>query len=73
MPDNLAADFERIVADLDQPFADPSSFPTWYLSREVSRHVKVVLVGDGGDELLAGYKRINKHLRTAGAACSSCR
>ncbi|OQS43746.1 asparagine synthase (glutamine-hydrolyzing) [Chromobacterium haemolyticum] len=64
MPENLAADFERIVADLDQPFADPSSFPTWYLAREVSRHVKVVLLGDGGDELLAGYKRVNKHLRT---------
>ncbi|WP_159874753.1 asparagine synthase (glutamine-hydrolyzing) [Aquitalea denitrificans] len=64
MPENLAADFSRIVADLDQPFADPSSFPTWYLAREVSKHVKVVLVGDGGDELLAGYKRMNKHLRT---------
>lgn len=64
MPDNLAADFSRIVADLDQPFADPSSFPTWYLAREVSKQVKVVLVGDGGDELLAGYKRMNKHLRT---------
>ncbi|BEV73158.1 asparagine synthase (glutamine-hydrolyzing) [Paludibacterium sp. THUN1379] len=64
MPQDLAADFARIVADLDQPFADPSSFPTWYLAREVTRHVKVVLVGDGGDELLAGYKRVNKHLRT---------
>ncbi|KJH69054.1 asparagine synthase (glutamine-hydrolyzing) [Chromobacterium violaceum] len=64
MPENLAADFERIVADLDQPFADPSSFPTWYLAREVTKHVKVVLVGDGGDELLAGYKRMGKHLRT---------
>ena len=64
MPADLAADFAHIVADLDQPFADPSSFPTWYLAREVSKQVKVVLVGDGGDELLAGYKRINKHLRT---------
>jgi asparagine synthase (glutamine-hydrolysing) len=64
MPQDLAADFSHIVADLDQPFADPSSFPTWYLAREVSKQVKVVLVGDGGDELLAGYKRINKHLRT---------
>ncbi|MBV8046667.1 MAG: asparagine synthase (glutamine-hydrolyzing) [Paludibacterium sp.] len=64
MPADLAADFARIVADLDQPFADPSSFPTWYLAREVTKHVKVVLVGDGGDELLAGYKRMNKHLRT---------
>lgn len=65
IPQHLADDFERIVADLDQPFADPSSFPTWYLAREVSKQVTVVLVGDGGDELLAGYKRIPKHLRTA--------
>jgi len=64
IPSSIAADFERIIADLDQPFADPSCFPTWYLAREVSRHVKVVLVGDGGDELLAGYKRTAKHLRT---------
>lgn len=64
MPSDLSADFAQIVADLDQPFADPSSFPTWYLAKAVSQHVKVVLVGDGGDELLAGYKRITKHLRT---------
>jgi asparagine synthase (glutamine-hydrolysing) len=65
VPDAVDRDFERIVADLDEPFADPSSFPTWYLAREVSKEVKVVLVGDGGDELFGGYKRIAKHLRTA--------
>jgi asparagine synthase (glutamine-hydrolysing) len=64
VPDSVEKDFARIVAGLDEPFADPSSFPTWYLAREVSRQVKVVLVGDGGDELFAGYKRIAKHLRT---------
>lgn len=65
IPTRIGDDFERIIADLDQPFADPSSLPTWYLAREVSRHVKVALVGDGGDELLAGYKRTYKHLRSA--------
>ncbi len=65
VPESVEDDFDRIVAGLDEPFADPSSFPTWYLAREVSKHVKVVLVGDGGDELFAGYKRIAKHLRTA--------
>jgi asparagine synthase (glutamine-hydrolysing) len=65
IPDDVERDFARIVAALDEPFADPSSFPTWYLAREASRHVKVVLAGDGGDELFAGYKRIAKHLRTA--------
>lgn len=65
VPASVGQDFEAIVGALDEPFADPSAFPTWYLAREVSRHVKVVLVGDGGDELFGGYKRIAKHLRTA--------
>jgi asparagine synthase (glutamine-hydrolysing) len=60
----VAADFGAIVADLDEPFADPSSVPTWYLARETTRHVKVVLGGDGGDEMFGGYKRYAKHLRT---------
>jgi len=64
IPSGIADDFARIVADLDEPFADPSSVPTWYLARETTRHVKVVLGGDGGDELFGGYKRYAKHLRT---------
>lgn len=59
------AQFSRIVADLDDPFADPSSFPMWHLAKAVSREVKVVLSGDGGDELFAGYKRYRKHLRSS--------
>ena len=64
IPTRIADDFARLVADLDEPFADPSSVPTWYLARETTRHVKVVLGGDGGDELFGGYKRYAKHLRT---------
>ena len=64
IPDAVGEDFSRIVASLDEPFADPSSFPTWYLARETAREVKVVLVGDGGDELFAGYKRVAQHLRS---------
>src|SRR5262249_7383535 len=60
----IAADFERWLADPDEPFADPSCVPTWYLARETTKHVKVVLGGDGGDELFGGYKRYAKHLRT---------
>ena len=65
VPQRVDQDFSRIVAALDEPFADPSSVPTWYLAREVSKEVKVVLAGDGGDELFAGYKRIGQHMRTA--------
>ena len=65
IPDAVGEDFARVVASLDEPFADPSSFPTWYLARETAREVKVVLVGDGGDELFAGYKRVAQHLRSA--------
>ncbi|UEN99870.1 asparagine synthase (glutamine-hydrolyzing) [Acidiferrobacter thiooxydans] len=60
----LADDFDRIVADLDEPFADPSALPLWYLARAASAEVKVVLGGDGGDELFAGYKRYRQHLRS---------
>ena len=63
VPTTIRDDFARIIAALDEPFADPSSFPTWYLARDTERHVKVVLGGDGGDELFAGYKRIGRHLR----------
>jgi asparagine synthase (glutamine-hydrolysing) len=62
--ERIVDDFPRLVADLDEPFADPSSVPTWQLAREATRHVKVVLGGDGGDELFGGYKRYAKHLRT---------
>lgn len=59
---HIVDDFARIVAALDEPFADPSSFPLWYLAQAATEHVKVVLGGDGGDELFAGYKRYRKHL-----------
>ncbi|MGV6851506.1 MAG: asparagine synthase (glutamine-hydrolyzing) [bacterium] len=65
IPKQLGESFNQLVADLDEPFADPSSIPSWYLARETVKAVTVVLGGDGGDEIFAGYKRYQKHLRSA--------
>jgi asparagine synthase (glutamine-hydrolysing) len=52
---DVASLFDRLVVHLDEPFADVSLFPTYLVSEVASREVKVVLSGDGGDELFAGY------------------
>ena len=46
---------------LDEPLGDPSYLPTFLLSRLAARHVKVVVGGDGGDELWAGYPTYRAH------------
>jgi asparagine synthase (glutamine-hydrolysing) len=48
-------DFIRLVNHADDPLADSSALAVWVLAREASRETKVVLSGDGGDELFAGY------------------
>ncbi len=54
---------EVIAAAFDEPLADPSAVPTFYISRMARRRVKAVLSGDGGDELFAGYTRYLRYHR----------
>lgn len=55
--DHLLTDIEMILANYGEPFMDSSAIPSYYVSREAKKYLTVILNGDGGDEIFAGYRR----------------
>ncbi len=65
---NVRDNLEKIVSFFDEPFADPSLVPTFFVSELARQKVTVAIAGDGGDEVFAGYEKytidtIEHHLR----------
>lgn len=64
-PQTAAEALPAVQAAFDEPTAATSAVPLWYLSRSAAEHVKVVLCGEGGDEVFLGYNRQRWAMRMA--------
>jgi len=82
-PDDLDETLQKVAFHYDEPFGDSSALPTGHVARLAAAQVKIVLTGDGGDEVLSGYPAYQieklaaaygrvpaplRHLATAGLA-----
>lgn len=59
---DMTDSFDKIIWHMDEPIADPAIVPTYMMSKFAGKNVKVCLIGEGSDELFAGYskyKRLN--------------
>lgn len=59
-PEEFFAALPKLIWHEDEPLAHPASVPLYFVSRLAAQHVKVVLTGEGSDEMLAGYYRYRK-------------
>jgi asparagine synthase (glutamine-hydrolysing) len=63
--EEFAESIPLVVWYLDDPVADPALVPLWFIAREARKHVKVVLSGEGADELFGGYNIYREPLSLA--------
>jgi asparagine synthase (glutamine-hydrolysing) len=61
--EELAADYTRLLAATDEPFADSSALPSYMLCERTRKHVTVAVSGDGADEVFGGYTKHQAELR----------
>ncbi|MFT3947235.1 MAG: asparagine synthase (glutamine-hydrolyzing) [Agriterribacter sp.] len=54
---DLFDDVNKVILNFDEPFADSSCLPSYVVASKAKKNVKVVLTGDGGDEVFAGYNK----------------
>ncbi len=64
-PDDALSVLDRLAYHYDEPFADYSSSPTYYLCREARQSITVALSGDGADEVFGGYRKYQRLARRA--------
>lgn len=68
---NMLSRWPQVLYHLDQPHGDASFMPTLRVSELAAQHVKVVLTGDGGDELFAGYDKYAQFFGQSGVPALS--
>jgi asparagine synthase (glutamine-hydrolysing) len=61
-PESLSDILPKLARQFDEPFADSSALPAYYVSKMARQHVTVCLSGDGGDETMAGYPHYDSGL-----------
>lgn len=65
-PEEFIKELKNIIWHMDDPVADPAAIPLYFIAKEASKHVKVVLSGEGADELFGGYNIYREPLSLKG-------